>query len=484
MKIKKILVFSVVFVLFLCAFFIPAHAASYNVVVTNGTTIHESFNNFVYGNTWKEFCEYIHTFSYNDDNVFYKGHKVMFNGEYVNVSDSLQSATYTLVECEHSFTEWVVDIEATCEEDGSKFRYCIYCETEQVMVIPAHGHAKKEYKVIEPTCTEPGESYYSCLYMCGAKLELETTPATGHNLQLASVTSATCTTDGLHVYSCSICKYTKTDVISAYGHNYEELRVESVPTCQSSGINRYYCHCGEYKTELIEPISHNFIETVGQQPTCTEHGYNDWTCSYGCGSQSDSIVIPALGHTSSNETIIKEATCTENGEKTGVCERCGESYTSTIPRTGHTYSEATCTEAPTCHCGATWGAPLGHYLLEADCELPVRCSRCDYTEGEALGHDFDWGSCKRCDLFDPFYWIGDTNDPSEDDPITDFIDRVFNGVNDGISTMNKNLDELLSTILGFCFIFVVIWGVPKIYRKIKSARKSKYHNNYNYYRRK
>lgn len=404
MKIKKILVFSVVFVLLLCASFITAHAASYHIVVTNGTTIHESFNNFVYGNTWKEFCERIHAFDYNEDYVFYKGHKVMFNGEFVKSSDPLQSATYTLVECEHSFTDWIVDIEATCEEDGSKFRYCTYCETEQLMVIPAHGHSKNEYKVIEPSCTEPGESYYSCLYMCGAKLDLEYTPATGHS--------------------------------------YSNWVIESVASCTEYGVKTRVCN------------------------NCLLEEY---------------ITTSPFGHTSLNETITREATCSENGEKTGVCDTCGEAYTSTIPRKGHTYSEATCTEAPMCiRCCDIWGAPLGHYLHEADCDDPVRCTRCDYTEGEALGHDFEWGSCKRCDLFDPFYWIGDIDDLIEDDPITDF----FDGVNDGISTMNKNLDELLSTILGFCFIFVVIWGVPKIYRKIKSARKPKYHNNYNYYRRK
>ncbi len=428
-----------------CASFIPAYAASYTIVVSNGSNINDTFPNFIYGDTWKDFCDYIEAFTYNDQYVFYKGHKVTYNGEYVTTSDALQSTTYILVECEHSYSDWTVTTEATCTEYGEKERACVYCGYEQYMSISPMGHTvySHEYKV--PTCESDGYRYAVCA-VCWTSYDRETYPATGHSYSDWSITTeATCTEYGEKSRVCSNCETEELIVIQATGHS-----------------------CSEW--------------IITSAATCTEYGVKVRVCSNGCGYE-ELMQISPLGHTSTNETITKEATCTENGEKTGVCDTCGENYTSVIQRTGHTYAEATCTEAATCHCCATWGGPLGHDIIEADCESPVRCSRCDFTEGEPLGHDFTaLGTCKICHHFDPLFWVGDTNDPSEDD--SGFFDGVFDGVNDGISTLNKNLDELLSIILGFCFIFIVIWGVPKIYRKIKSVRKQKKYNNYNYYRRK
>ena len=56
------------------------------------------------------------------------------------------------------------------------------------------------------------------------------------------------------------------------------------------------------------------------------------------------------GHTHSyTETITKQATCADAGERTFSC-KCGDSYTEAIPATGHDYKvestiAATCTEA-------------------------------------------------------------------------------------------------------------------------------------------
>lgn len=43
------------------------------------------------------------------------------------------------------------------------------------------------------------------------------------------------------------------------------------------------------------------------------------------------------------ETITKEPTCTETGEKTYTCD-CGDSYAETIPAIGHHYENGECTE--------------------------------------------------------------------------------------------------------------------------------------------
>ena len=112
--------------------------------------------------------------------------------------------------------------------------------------------------------------------------------------------------------------------------------------------------------------------------------------------------------------VIKDATCTENGETSYICVRCGESYRAEVRARGHAYesevtSEAVCNRGEittyTCKkCGDTYEeegkpAPDVHdysvveTLKEATCleagENKVTCSRCGdyYTEPtEALGH--------------------------------------------------------------------------------------------------
>ena len=59
------------------------------------------------------------------------------------------------------------------------------------------------------------------------------------------------------------------------------------------------------------------------------------------------INVDANKHTHNYvESITKAATCTDTGVKTLTCD-CGDTYTETIPATGHNYENGTCTE-----CGA------------------------------------------------------------------------------------------------------------------------------------
>ena len=50
----------------------------------------------------------------------------------------------------------------------------------------------------------------------------------------------------------------------------------------------------------------------------------------------------------------------------------------------HTWSDATCTEAQKCECGATQGEALGHTWVDATYSAPKTCSACGATDGAAL----------------------------------------------------------------------------------------------------
>lgn len=74
----------------------------------------------------------------------------------------------------------------------------------------------------------------------------------------------------------------------------------------------------------------------------TGNSYN-LIATYGDYSKTLKINIISDHVHSYTSSITKEATCTEDGVKTFTCE-CGDSYTETIPTTGHNYENGSCTE--------------------------------------------------------------------------------------------------------------------------------------------
>lgn len=75
-----------------------------------------------------------------------------------------------------------------------------------------------------------------------------------------------------------------------------------------------------------------------------------------------------------------EADCTEAAH----CTKCDATEGDAL---GHSWKEADCVTARTCsRCGTAEGEPLGHSWTEATCTAPKRCSICAATEGEPLEH--------------------------------------------------------------------------------------------------
>jgi len=68
----------------------------------------------------------------------------------------------------------------------------------------------------------------------------------------------------------------------------------------------------------------------------------------------------------------------------------------------HSWVEADCVTPQTCsRCQETDGEALGHTWTEADCENPETCSACGQTQGEALGHEWVEADClvpKTCSV--------------------------------------------------------------------------------------
>ena len=140
-------------------------------------------------------------------------------------------------------------------------------------------------------------------------------------------------------------------------HNYKAT-VTKEPTYTSTGIRLYSCSCGKSYTETIPVKECHHISTVVKnvkEATCTEAGYTGDTYCNDCKKVvAYGEKTAAKGHTNTKTINVKEATCTEAGY-TGdtYCNDCKKvvAYGEKTAAKGHTYSsewtidkEATITE--------------------------------------------------------------------------------------------------------------------------------------------
>ena len=146
------------------------------------------------------------------------------------------------------------------------------------------------------------------------------------------------------------------------------------PTCSEKGERTYKCDiCGDIYTEDIAKTEHDYEDTV-VKPTCTERGYTEHICRVCADSYKDDYT-PALGHDHISQ-ITKQVACETDGEKTFTCTRCGDTYTESIPATGH--NDIVTVVEPTCTADG---------YTEHKCKDCGRVVRSDVTK--ALGHDYD-----------------------------------------------------------------------------------------------
>lgn len=234
-----------------------------------------------------------------------------------------------------------------------------------------HIHLYVESVTKEETCTVDGEKTFAC--ECGDSYT-EPIPFTGHTLEMGGTTQC-------HR------KCTKCDVAIEDGtmHVYTE-KVTVEPTCTLVGTKTYTCECGHIFTEEIPMIEH--IKVMGGTVDC--HG----KCSV-----CDAVTEDGAMHVYT-ETVTKEATHKETGEKAYACE-CGYSYQVSIPAYEHVKVKGGTED---CHskcseCGDILEDGVSHIysetiLLEPTCtqegtkELRCECGYYQIVLVSELGHDY------------------------------------------------------------------------------------------------
>lgn len=164
---------------------------------------------------------------------------------------------------------------------------------------------------------------------------------------------ATCGADGRIDTVCANCgDVIATEVIPATGaHTWDNGTVTTEPTETTPGVRTFTCAvCSQTKTEVIPATgAHTFVFTKNVAPSCTEAGYDLYTCR-DCGATEQRNVKPALGHKWDSGTVTTEPTETDPGTMTYTCTVCGQTKAEVIPATGphtHVWDEGTVTVAPT-----------------------------------------------------------------------------------------------------------------------------------------
>ena len=256
----------------------------------------------------------------------------------------------------HSWGEWKTIQEATCTTNGVQERECSLCHEKETKLILELGHSYAE-EVVKPTCDQPGSKNIVC-DDCGAIVTADIPiPPNGHQPGEWTVkTPSTCVNKGEEVKICSVCQQeVDSREIAATGiHTPSEWIIDTPQDCLNNGSKHKECTVCHtvLETEVIPSTGeHNFVGTVITPATCTTDGVISYTCN-GCHT-SHNEVIPKTGH-QYKATVTQQATCVEDGIMTYECAVCGDSYTEPIPSDGsHDWGDwvnltpSTCTEQGT-----------------------------------------------------------------------------------------------------------------------------------------
>ena len=268
-----------------------------------------------------------------------------------------------------------------------------FTDTCTVTVSCAHTN-KSTVPAQDSTCTVKGWDEYKECNDCGQLFDkdgneisaipylplADHTPAqtaTDEYLQSA----ATCTSAAVYFEHCSVCGVKlNTTFISG----------STVPHTESgwkSDADGHWKECTVCNAITTAKVAHT--------PDHEGHATEEYAIK--C-TACDHVIEAQLSHTHSLTPVAANpATCTTDGNTAYyVCSGCSKLF-----------ADAAGNEEITDHSSVVIGHP-GHDWKDATCAAPKTCSRCDATEGSALGHNFatvwssnatkHWHACSRCDV--------------------------------------------------------------------------------------
>ncbi|MBE6687069.1 MAG: hypothetical protein E7591_07540, partial [Ruminococcaceae bacterium] len=227
------------------------------------------------------------------------------------------------------------NVEPTCTENGSYDLVvkCTVCGDEldrETVTVDALDHDVVIDEAVAPKCEETGLTEGSHCDRCGEVLVAqEVVDATGHAYEVTEHKDATCTEDGYDVYTCkNDASHTYTTELTATGHTEGEAVVENnvEPTCTENGSYDLVVKCTvcgdelERETVTVDALDHDVVIDEAVAPKCEETGLTEGSHCDRCGEVLVAQeVVDATGH-AYEVTEHKDATCTEDGYDVYTCK--------------------------------------------------------------------------------------------------------------------------------------------------------------------
>ncbi len=263
----------------------------------------------------------------------------------VTLFDSSQAGVTPPEAHTHTY-EGTLTEEATCSKTGKKTFVCTHegCGESYTAEIAKTAHTKEEDPAVAPTCTAEGKTAGSHCSVCGTVIKAQrTVPKTAHTEVSDPAVAPTCGTDGKTQGShCEVCNtvIVEQEVVKKTGKHTEVTDPAVEATCTTEGKTAG-SHCSVCNTVITEQqttqkLPHDYEEEMLKEATCSETGEKKLTCKV-CGDIRTEE-IPMAAHTPVEDPAV-EATCTAEGKTAGShCSVCNTiiQEQKTIPSIPHT----------------------------------------------------------------------------------------------------------------------------------------------------
>lgn len=200
----------------------------------------------------------------------------------------------------HSWTNWTITVQPSCNTVGSQSHTCTVCGLVESQNIPAVSHIFGEWEMVsQPTCNHVGYKKQVCV-VCQYEKTEEVPEVNEHNWgDWLITTQPTCESKGIQTRVCLTCKISESEYVDAKGHSYSS---------EWSFNENFHWHDAtcEHSNLAKDSSVHDWVEDVITPATCTEAGVKHKYCRT-CGYDVGNLPIPATGHTTyaSNYTYDK-----------------------------------------------------------------------------------------------------------------------------------------------------------------------------------
>ena len=299
--------------------------------------------------------------------------------------ETLTTRTERIPALGHAWGEWVTDIPATEDAEGSEIRICAHdekhIETRTTPRLP-HIHHMEKVPGKAPGCVDPGSIEYWTCTGCGrffsdaeGKTEIGPDdlilPPKGHRAAeewVSEKEDPDCTTPGyarftLHCVDCGEILSTRGSAIPALGHAWGAWETVKAPTEAEDGEEQRIClrDPAHVQTRVIPALGHTHTMTLVPEKAagCTKEGSRAYYLCSGCGlcfedeqgenwiAPEDTVIAP-LGHRAGawKEESRTAPGCTQPGVKTlalhcAACDTVLTTRSEIIPARGHDWGSAT-----------------------------------------------------------------------------------------------------------------------------------------------